>query len=174
MRLPPLALPLAVLVTLTACVPAPNQSRQEGTVAPTDAPLFASDAEALAAAEEVYREYLRVSSEIDTSAGVDDLAPFVTATWLSNERKSRDDFESRGVHTEGQAGVRWVELQSREADAVSVYVCLDLATTRLVDVDGVDVTPNDRGSEGLLLVRLKAPDQHLLVDWSELWSKHCS
>lgn len=174
MRLPPLALTLAVLVTLTACVPAPNQSRQEGTVAPTDAPLFASDAEALAAAEEVYREYLRVSSEIDTSAGIDDLAPLVSASWLSNERKSREDFESRGVHTEGQADVRWVKLQNREADEVSVYVCLDLASTRLVDVDGIDVTPADRGSEGLLLVRFRAPDGGLLVDWSELWSKRCS
>jgi hypothetical protein len=51
---------LAVPLALGACGPDPSRGRPTATPAPTSTALYASDEEALAAAEEVYREYLDV------------------------------------------------------------------------------------------------------------------
>lgn len=174
MRLPLLAMTLVAVAVLAACGPAPGRFRPEMTVAPVDAPLFASDAEALAAAEEVYREYFAVANGGGTSADIETLRPYVSESWLQVELDGRRDFEARGVRVEGQPNLLWMRLQQHEAGGVKAYVCLDLSPARLLDSAGLDVTPEDRGQEALLLVTLVQFEHDLVIDGSALWSKSCS
>ena len=171
MRLPLLA--LAVVLALTACGPAPGRFRPEATVAPVDAPLFSSDAEALAAAEEVYREYVKVSDEARSTSNLDDLRPLVTSAWFEEEARVRADFDSRGVRLVGESNVSSIDLQSYNASSVKLYACHVTEGVRLIDSSGTDITPEDRPTEGLLLVTLLVLDESLRVDGSELWSSSC-
>ena len=173
MRLPPLALTLAVLLTLTACVPAPNQSRQEGTVAPTDAPLFASDAEALAAAEEVYREYSVVADQVAEGRDVQDLAKFVTNEWLEQETLTYLSLREEQKRLVGQSTIRSINLQSFADNRVVIYVCHETSNIRVIDASGADVTPADRPPTATLQVTLTVDESRLLISDSELWSTSC-
>ena len=173
MRQVRLAVVFVSLLTLAACVPVPAHAPAP-TDAATEQPLFATDAEALAAAEEVYREYLRVADEVDTPSDIERLAPLTSESWLASERDTRLNLEANGIHTEGASALRWMQLQRREAGLISAYACIGFGSTRVVDANGADVTPVDRGSEIQLLVTLIEVRETLVVDRSELWSNTCS
>lgn len=160
------------LLALTACVPVPAH-----VPAPTDAateqPLFATDAEALAAAEEVYREYLRVADEVRASGELDRLKPLTTAAWFSHEQDVHQDFDAQGVQLVGNPTVSDIVLESFDSNEIRLYACHHTAGVRLIDSAGADITPTERPDVGLLIVTLSRVGSTLLIDGSELWSTSC-
>jgi len=144
---------------------------------PSSTPVFASEEEALAAAEEAYAAYSEASSLIASDGGADPhrVAPYVTEEQLRNELATADYYASNGVHSVGSPVITFFQLQDwsqagTQAEIV-VYVCVDVSMVRVVDSDGVDVTPPDREPVVPLevLITGDAPDA-LLVASSEQWS----
>jgi hypothetical protein len=117
----------------------------------TSAPVFATDEEALAAATEAYARYLAVSDAIAEDGGSDAyrIASVVSDEFLDASLEEFSWFLDRRAQMVGGTSFDSVSLQSRTTlpsgiENATIYVCLDVAGTRLIDDAGVDVTPPDR------------------------------
>ena len=143
------------------------------------APVFASDEEALAAAEDAYGRYLAASDAINAKNGEDPqtIAPFVHSDFLPEVLEEFESFESRGLSEKGNLSFDSATLQQYEdnlADParISVYVCVDASKTRVIDEKGNDVTSPDRRTRIPLEVTFETEErlQNLLILSSDVWS----
>jgi hypothetical protein len=131
---------------------------------PTATPLFASEEEALAAAEEAYAAYREMSDQISAQGGVDPerIAPFVTERRLTDELRGFGTLREAGLRIEGVASFEVLAVQRYEEigpDAeVVFYACSDLSRSRVIDEGGADVTPPDRDDRLLIEVVLRTVD----------------
>lgn len=144
---------------------------------PTSTPVFASDEEALAAAEAAYAEYLKVSDAIaaDGGAGVDRLEPLVTAEWYEKELVAFKNLRETGRHQEGTTSYSNVQLQQVEPDGtggtlLTIYACSDSSGTSFVNSDGTDGTPEKRevsvGVEVIFITTYSTQPQLRLSNYS--------
>lgn len=155
-------------LTLTACVP--DDPAPTPVPSPSRAtPLFATDEEALAAAEKVYREYLAVVARGD----VDSLRLLTSSSWFAEEQSGLDELSRRGLHFTGESQLRELTLQSRNFDQMTTYACLDMSGSRLLDQAGNDVTPSTRSDLSLFAVDFVSSGETLVIDKVELWSTSC-
>jgi hypothetical protein len=144
---------------------------------PSSTPVFASEEEALAAAEDAYAAYSEVADAVANSGGSEPerLAPFVTEEQLQNELESAAFYQENEIHSVGSPTVISFELQQyfEAADGAEVvaYVCLDVSRVSVLDADGHDVTPLDRHAVVPLEVAFVADrTDRVLISSSELWS----
>lgn len=157
-------------LALAACVP--NEPAPPPAPSPsTTAPLFATDDDALAAAEKVYREYLAASNSGPDFAR---LEPVTTPEWFAYEKEASDRRHEAGLRAEGDSQIVSFDLQSYSTSEVVVYVCLDVSDVRVLNQQGIDVTPSERADRGTLEVRFAVTNAGLRVDGSDLWSNSCS
>lgn len=166
-----------VLATLSACAAEPGPTPT--TSKATDAPVFASDEEALAAAEKAYAAYLAASNEIIHAGGQasTDLSPFVTASFLEDEKSSLDWFVANGYHGEGDSTFDSLRLQQWSASSdqiahASAYLCLDVSKTKVVDSGGNDVTASNRDPRLPFQVEFEgksAGSDELIIAASSTW-----
>ncbi len=138
---------LVVVLLLRGCVPTPAPTSQ--TPRPTATPVFASEAEALAAATKAYAEYVRVSDEITADGGQDPqrIAPYVTAAQLTDELRGFKSYSDRGYSTAGESTFDNVSLQGISESlprGVVIYVCSDVTKVRILNSERIDVTPATR------------------------------
>ncbi len=136
-------------------------------------PLFASDADALAAATKAYAAYLKIADQIFMDGGVnaDRLTTVETGEQLKADLRGFASVEKDGIHSSGGTTFDQVKLQQNDADAVVVYVCEDVSGVDVIDHEGKSLVRNDRpnrvlyeatfdGSAGAntgLLLSLKRP-----------------
>ncbi|WP_130505899.1 hypothetical protein [Microterricola gilva] len=133
------ALVVAVLAGCAASpVPVPTPS-------PTDAaaPLFASDEEALAAAEAAYAAYLAASDAMlaDGGRSPNAMRSFAIGQALEYELTGAADFLARNLRATGETRFSTYRLQSVRSSElwaveVGLYVCDDLSDVDLVDAVG--------------------------------------
>lgn len=166
---------VVAVLGMTGCVP-------EGGVpslppSPTSTPVFASEEEALAAAEDAYAAYSAMSDLITADGGQNPerLAPFVTEDQLAREIEGAEYFSSQGWRSQGSRQIGKALLQQYTDDGGSaeivVYVCVDISEVRIVDGGGVDVTPPDRPNLIALEVGMISGDESkLLIESSDQWS----
>jgi len=167
-----------LVLALSGCIG--NASPTETPTASSSAePIFASDGEALAAAQDAYLEY---TEAINTITHEDNRSPerirdVVTDEWAAHVEGLLKDFSQRGLTIEGATTVdsfRLVEVAQMDGIAeVSFLVCSDVTGTRVVDSEGVDVTPAGRPDRSALQVRAVSSSNSartLLVDEEEPWS----
>jgi hypothetical protein len=169
------ALVIAVFAGCAASpVPTPTLSST-----PDAAPLFDSDEEALAAAEEAYAAYQAMSNQIARDGGndVERLAPMVTAKHLEKEEIAFASFVDKGWTGDGGVEFDSMRLQRQvETDRVAtitVYLCMDVANARLLDARGQDVTPSTRAIRTPLevtFVSAKRDSRSLVMEASDIWS----
>lgn len=144
------ALSLAAIV-LTGCTDAPRIPPADPT--PTDAPLFSSDEEALAAATEVYEEFLSVAASILQDGGSDPerLEPLVSDEVWEIERAGFAQAQQQGLRLVGQNKVIASELQqvfsTETGTEVVAYFCVSNADTDVIASDGSSVSDPDRRTE---------------------------
>jgi hypothetical protein len=144
---------------------------------PTTTPIFASEEEALAAAEEAYAAYLEVSNLISSEGGVDPerIAPFVTERRLEDELRGFATLREHRLRVEGATRFGVIELQQASLDGedaeVVFYACWDGSETRVFDSEGEDVTPADREVRVVLEVRTLTVQglPPLVVESAERW-----
>ncbi len=165
MRTPTIATLIALVLLLTGCIP------QQPPPEPTPTPVFASEEEALAAAEEAYAEYLAMSDLIASEGGADPerLAPYVTEDWLAHEVDTFDAMQQEGIRIAGSTSPGLLKFQDMESTRVVVVTCYDAEEHRVLDLQGQDVTPADRISRVNLQITFQMEAGVLLVSGSEPW-----
>ncbi|MBM7829405.1 hypothetical protein JOE59_000110 [Agromyces cerinus] len=143
-------------------------------------PIFASDEEALAAAESGYSSHLALVDQVTASGGVDvsRLREVATSSYAENLTDSLGRLQESGTHTAGDTrfdSVGLIERFETEGVAtVSVYLCLDVTDVRVVDAGGQDVTPPDRRNRAPIQVELEsgsaAEPTQLVVSGAQSWA----
>ena len=143
------ALVLVAALAATGCAPKPAAPH---TPAPTSTPLFASDEEALAAAEEAYAAYLSVTDAI-FEGGAEDLSSLesvATGTQLDADTAGFEEVFANGFRSTGSTTFRDVRLQRSAADnqdvqqVVVVYLCEDVSRVDVFDSTGASVVQANR------------------------------
>jgi hypothetical protein len=177
-----LAVTLAAIafVTLTTSGCVQHTTRVIPTSPPSVAPVFKSDAEALAAAEKAYTAYLAVSDVIGGDGGKDPqrLAPLVTTKWLPTELTSYKAVALSGDRFVGSSSYNHFKLQSRDENtlrvsSVVVYSCLNISRSRTFNSENKDVTPPGRIQVLPLVVSFESAfngSSRLILSGSEPWS----
>ena len=165
---------LALVLLLAGCVPtAPETSP---TPVPTATPVFASEEEALAAAEEAYAAYQAATDSVTAAGGTDGspLRNLVTPEQYERETAGLAAFAATGWRTVGTSSFDSMIIQSYDDSGfahISVYVCSDVGAVRLIDDAGTDVTPPSRPNRLPLVVEFEAADRrsNLLISSSDIW-----
>ncbi|WP_167048158.1 hypothetical protein [Salinibacterium sp. ZJ454] len=138
------AVALALTFTVSAC------AQDSPMVVPTEepaTPIFASDEEALAAAQAAYAEYLKAADAVSAEGGAqpERVLPFVVPEAHEDRIAESAPYRERALHTEGSTRVASSELQQYWEDdgiaVVEMYACLDIREIRVMDAGGNDVTP---------------------------------
>lgn len=175
MRLAALAFVVAAAVVLTGCVPqgpAPVASPD-----PTFEPVFASDEEALAAAEAAYGEYQAVVYEVLAEGGANPerLEKVAGGDFLRESLSGMATFSASQRRVSGIAQFRDVQIQrhdlgGREPGFLTVYLCDDASTVEIVGNDGVVTV----GTASVMVVAfgVDSSDRLLIFD-REVWKNNC-
>jgi len=140
-------------------------------------PLFASDEEALAAAEAAFERYLEVSFAVlaDGGTGPERLEEVSTGEILENDLAQAEEYRERGLKQTGDPVVLETALQSYNggdaSDAeVTVYSCLDSFSVQAVDQSGNPVGDSSRQPTVTIEnVFVTGPEGELLLKESTLW-----
>jgi hypothetical protein len=159
-----------ILVALTGCIDPTPRVTESPT--PSATPVFASEEEALAAAEEAYAAYLKVSDEISADGGANPerLADHVTPDELERAEQRFGDLESSGRRTEGMTVFDSTSIQRFDDIELAVYLCLDVEGVRVLNDQGQDVTPLDRPDRIPLEVTFEVNGRKsLLLESSDVW-----
>lgn len=149
-----------ILAALVGCAP-------ESKPSPTPTPAFASEAEAFAAAEEVYRAY-NDALNIRLGGGVEpDPQKFLTGLALEGDIDAQNLFQSSGVQATGTTTLFSFQglkaSTASTAPVVTAHVCIDVTLLRVIDAEGQDVTPADRGDLVAQTVKLIYVGQNLMI-----------
>ena len=169
-----IAVGLAALA-LTGCVePGPEVTP---TASPGE-PVFASEEEALAAAEEVFAQYVEATT-LTGSSGGQDLSGFegiLTDRKFDEEAAYAEELAASGQRLVGAYGFFGFELQQADTSEpvfVQVYVCLDLTDVKYVDAQGNDLSaesPITASPLEVVLVGSPSDPSILLIDQLERWT----
>lgn len=177
------ALAAALAVALAGCV------QSTPPVIPmsqaSNKPVFATDADALAAAKRAYVAYLAVSDEVSADGGKNPgrFAQVVTASWLPKEESSAANLVKGGRRQVGESSAQDIRMQqvseARQIASVSIYVCLDLSAVKYVDTaTGKHPTAAPKALVPIVadLVSQTAKSQTLLIERNTPWqgSNFCS
>ncbi len=127
---------------------------------PSASPIFASEEEALAAAEEAYAAYLEMSTRIGAEGGTDAerIAPLVTVDRLAIELRGFETLQQSELRLVGPTTFEILDVQrvdQTDGDLeVVFYACWDASLSRVVNAAGEDVTPSDRVDRVVLEVQM--------------------
>jgi len=118
---------------------------------PTSTPLFESDEEALAAAEEAYGRYQAVEDEVfaDGGAGSERIEAVAVRDALEAARLGFDELVSNGYRGVGRTKFDSLELQQfapeiETENVVIAYICLDFSESDVVDQTNTSIVSPDR------------------------------
>jgi hypothetical protein len=145
--------------------PSPSASAGETT------PIFASDEEALAAAVAAYEAYLDVAQQIGEDGGEDAgrIREAVTDEYAEEEIPNYESLAENKYRVVGRGTLESPSLAERTNDAVHIYGCVSVGTSRVVDSDGQDVTPPNRPTTVPLELTFQQIGDDLLLAGSDLW-----
>jgi hypothetical protein len=175
---PSLAVFAVTLLGLTAClgsdptlVPDPE---------PTTTPVFASDEEALAAAEEAYAAYFEVSDAILNEGGIgpERLQVVASSSMYQIQLAGYNQAREGGLRSIGFTVVDSVGLQHYDTMSVdgkgivTVYACIDVSSVDLVDATGASVVsplrPNRTSVEATFDIDPESPNR-IVLSAEEPW-----
>lgn len=144
------ALAAVLVLGMTGCVGGDPLPTLPPT--PSTTPVFASEEEALAAAEEAYAAYLEMSNLISSEGGAEPerIATVAAGDLLDASFDGFATLRTNGWRTEGLSRLVASELQyadlaaEPEDEAVAAYVCVDVSGVDVLDSSGVSVVDPSR------------------------------
>ncbi len=169
----------AVLATmgLTGCSTFAEPAPAQEALVVEATPMFASDAEASAAAEAAYRNYIDVSDQIarDGGANPERLEALVSQDLYSQQLEEYGDVLAKGLRATGASTFDSFKLESYDpySGEIRVYVCIRVSSIRVVSKAGADVTPVERPDDlplQVTFVRESDTGAHLSISASDVWS----
>jgi hypothetical protein len=130
-------------------VQSPSSLMPSSTSTPTVAPVLASDAAALRAAEAAYRGYIETADRIITDGGANPerIEQYTTGPFADAEYDFYESIKQKGRHGTGTSTFSNMILHRIKEDAASgqfvvvVTVCSDVTGTDIVDSNGQSVVP---------------------------------
>lgn len=135
---------------LVGCVP------QETAAPASPAPSFATEAEAFAAAEQVYRTYTDAANAARGGDATADPFEYVVATAYELDLDAVNSFHEMGILLTGSAEVLTLVPQKVDLkdipQTMTAVLCMDWSGVRAIDAEGNDVTPPQRPEISGLLV----------------------
>ncbi|HWM32935.1 MAG TPA: hypothetical protein VNR36_01715, partial [Pseudolysinimonas sp.] len=145
--------------------------------APSGTPVFASDEEALAAAEGAYQRYLDVTNAVG-AGGWKDTSPLEDVERgdaLADELATAESYREAGYRQVGETTFDSLLLQRFQAPEpgailITVYLCLDVTNVDLLDEHGDSVVGPDRPDRQGVEVDIDDVDGSLKLTRSEPWS----
>jgi hypothetical protein len=168
---------LVAALAATGCTPEAPRANEKPT--PTSTPLFASDEEALAAAEEAYAAYLAVTDQIFADGGKNPerLLDVATQDLFDAQLEGYEDAAASGWTGIGRTKLDTVSLQSYDplstTDTVRIYACVDVSDVDVVDASGVSVVSPARPDRSPFEVALDVDgrsNMQLIVSTEKPWS----
>lgn len=137
-------------VALAACSGASSPSPSRVASSPSPTPIFTSDADALAAATEAYKNFLRLSDEVGHEGGArpERVGEYAGDAVVEAERKQASELAASRARSYGETKVSNSRLQSIDRRGstvtVSIYACEDLREVDVRDPNGHSLFPPDR------------------------------
>lgn len=155
-----LALLALAATALSACTPTPEPT-------PTPSAAFASEEEAFAAAEEVYRAYMDAFNQVDLRdpSTFEPVFQYSTGDYLSSEKESLSQLHAEGHLRDGAIKIVTFEGTVYDGgDHVEAITCNDVSATTFTDEDGTNLVPKDRPDRYALLLTLVVADSALRIE----------
>jgi len=174
MRTGPLVLATAVMLALAGCVPSDSPATSEPSASLT--PVFASDAEALAAAEAAYAAYQAAVDKVLVDGGSDPgrLQPLVSKRVYADELKGFRLASSKGWRSTGGTTFDHFTLESYTpsdpSEVVIAYVCSDVSSVNVFDASGASVVAESRPDRTPFEVTFALRDGDLTMASNDVWS----
>lgn len=156
-----IAVALLASTLLTGC---------SSTPAPTPTPTaliagkFATEEEALAAAEERFREYALLSDLAVDEVGLEKIRPLVTDSLFEYEETVLGKFSTAGIEVRGTLIYSNFVLSDSSRNSVTIHFCSDASGTRVFNSAGIDVTPEQREAQIAMQSVLIESNGRLIVD----------
>lgn len=149
---------VAVILALAgACALMSGCSGPPQPVAST--PLFSSEDEAFAAAEETYRNYVDALNQVDLSDPETFEAVYAWTTGEANaaDRESFSEMHANGLTVAGhtRVGLSQPAAGTSATNTVELDVCLDVSDIQLVDAAGVSAIEPGRNNVQSMRIALK-------------------
>jgi len=134
------------------------------------APRFASDEEALAAAEEAYAAYIAMVDTIMGDGGKDPerLMPLASQELYEREAEGFANVAAKGIHATGKRTFV-MSLQRFSDSEIVAYVCDDISQVDLIDSEGNSTVLPGRLSTYEFEVTVALADRHSVVQSKTLW-----
>ncbi|RQP09307.1 MAG: hypothetical protein EAS51_12165 [Microbacteriaceae bacterium] len=168
-RTPRLVAPtlLAALV-LTGCLPSSPAPSPPPT--PDADPVFASEEEALAAAEEAYADFLTAVDGVLAAGGIYDgqLTGLATTEVIAQEEQAFASFRSQGWRLTGSSTFK-MRIQQFTDSTVVTYSCDDISQTDVLDASGRSVVSPDRPSLVPFEVAFDVTSDGLVIAYRTPW-----
>lgn len=172
---------LALGLTLTAAglssCATPDDPVQPPEPDPSVTPVYASEAEALAAAEELYGRYLGVENKLGQGGwkDLDQLSTVLTGAALDNEVESANSLAQKGFRQVGEAKFDSLKLQQLRDSGpgtvdITFYVCSDVSTVDVVNREGSSVVSADRPDRQPIEARATDRGGALKIVRRDAWS----
>lgn len=174
MRTGSLLVTAAVLVALAGC--APTNAHPSESPSASGTPVFASDAEALAAAEKAYAAYVEISDQvlIDGGSHAERLKAITSASLYTEELKGFQLTAKNGWHSTGGTTYDHFSLQGYHpedrAALIVAYVCSDVSRVDVLDSNGVSVVSPDRSERTPFEVTFALRDSALVLARDDVWA----
>ncbi|MGW4929763.1 hypothetical protein ACWEOH_11450 [Agromyces sp. NPDC004153] len=165
-------------LVLAGCVGGPTPTPTP-TTAKTPTPIFASDEEALAAAEAAYAKYNAASAVVTADGGTNPqrVDETVTSEYAETLHEEFAALADAGLRMTGETTFYEAALAENAVDGegarVTIYLCRDVSAVRVVASDGSDVTPADRDASAPTQVFFVSTAENptvLLVDGVDRWT----
>lgn len=149
---------VAVAFGLAACAPGPAPK-------PTPTPLFASEAEAFKAAEQVYREYVDAGNARRRGAEGANPQSFLSGQALTDDINAQRTLKEKHLRIVGPSRVSSFSAieYDRMREQVNAELCIDVAGSRVIDESGADVTPSSRADLVALRVVMTSQGRQLAI-----------
>ncbi len=164
-----------VLAALSGCV----QTTEKPTPTPTAAatPAFASDEEALGAAEKAYAAYLAVDDAVlhDGGLNADRYEAVASGEALKASISNAEKFQAESVRTTGASSFRTEKLQATQflgdgVTSVAVYVCDDVSGVDLLDSTGRSLVSPNRKPVAPFVITMERQNRTDRISQRELWT----
>lgn len=115
---------------------------------PAATPLFATEEEAFAAAEETYRAYVDALNRVDLAdpETFEDVYAWTTGEANAGERESLTEMHAKGWTVAGDSQVQsvWLDYAELDDSRVRIEVCLKVSAITLIDANGTSVVETGR------------------------------
>ena len=169
---------LAVALVLSGCMPTNTPTRP--SLKPSGTPIFASEAEALAAATAAYAAYQNQLDSAFSSYEHSYLQQVASGSALLKAERSVSDYEKLGKRQTGLASIDTMSIvdspfklvKNDDSSRIQAYLCLDLSQVDVLGSDGNSVVPigSHRRFPSIASFAWGRASNVLLVDEDESWT----